>query len=334
MTEVDLIRRLTASLPRSPAQRNAPFECDAELVDLAGQLWALSLDEFSAAEDRFGDRDPVRLGANLAVATLADVLAAGAEPRFMLQALALPPEVPGEFIDGLMQGLRSILDPAGCAILGGDLGTAPDGWRFTGFAMGPVPGNHALTRRLPPTPQTLWVSGPLGDANLAALQGRAAPAFEYRGPTAALIRAVGTACIDTSGGFADALWLLHQQSPGVGFRVDLDALPLAAGVAACARHAAVPPEAFLLGGAGEYELLFATPAELPDGVCEQLYSLGSTVVGQAGPALPAGSAWMRAGRVVGHLSAAPPCPRSVRSVEEHIGEVLRRARQDFGGDHV
>lgn len=333
MTEYDLIRRLVHGLPRAPQQRNGPFECDAELVDLAGGLWALSIDEFSAAEDRFGEADPVLLGANLATATLADILAAGAEPRFLLQALALPPDAALAFVDGLMQGLRSVLDPAGCAILGGDLGTAPSGWRFTGCALGPVPGGRALTRRLPPAAQTLWLTGAVGDANLAAVQGRAAPRFEYRGPTAAIVRQVGTACIDTSGGLADALWLLHEQSPGLELEVDLDTVPLAPGIAEFAAHATVPAEAFLLGGAGEYELLFATPAGLAAPARAELAALGAVPIGRAAPGNVPGVTFLRRQGTVGRMAGPPPCPRTARSTDEHVAAVLATAHALFGGPH-
>lgn len=334
MTEYDLIRHLVRDLPRSPRQRNRPFECDAELVELAGGLWALSMDEFSAGEDHFGEEDPRLLGANLATATLADLLAAGAEPRFLLQALALPRDTPVAVVDGVVEGLRSVLEPAGCAVLGGDLGTAESGWRFTGCALGPVPGGRALTRRLPPVPQTLWVTGPIGDANLAAVEGRAAPRFEYRGGAAAVIRQAGTACIDTSGGLADAFWLLHEQNPAVELVVDLDVVPLARGVAEFAARAGVPPEAFLLGGAGEYELLFAAPADLPASVRARLGGLGATPVGQAVPGGPEGVTFVRGATRVGRMVGPPPCPRAASSTDEHVAAVLAMAHTLFGSGHA
>jgi len=250
MTEYEIIRQIAAGFSRSPQQQNAPFECDAELVHIGGELWALTIDEFTPDEDCFGDLPPTALGANLATATLSDLLAVGAEPKFMLQTLALPPEVAPEFIDDLKSGLRSVLDQAGCTLCGGDLGTASD-WRFTGFAMGRVPAGRALTRRLPRRPQTLWCTGRLGDANLAALQKQPAPLFEYRGPEAGHLRNTASACIDTSGGFCDALWQLAEQSSGIGFEIDLQRLPLAPGIAEFATAQQLPPEACLLGGAGE-----------------------------------------------------------------------------------
>lgn len=329
MTEYDLIRQLAAGFSRCPQQQNALFECDAELLRIGDQLWALTLDEFTPEEDRFGDLPPAALGANLATATLSDLLAAGAEPKFMLQALALPPNVAPEFVTGLTSGLRSVLDQAGCSLCGGDLGTAAT-WRFTGFAMGPVPGGRALTRRLPRQPQTLWCTGRLGDANLAALRQQPAPVFEYRGPEAGLLRTVATACIDTSGGLLDALWQLAEQSPGIGFELALEHLPLAPGIAEFAAAQRVPPEAFLLGGAGEYELLFATPSDLPQAALEQLQALGITAIGRAAPDLPPGIRFARPGRPASVLTTAPPCPRAAPNLETHIRDVLTLAQHLFG----
>ncbi|MBN2449820.1 MAG: hypothetical protein JXR77_05490 [Lentisphaeria bacterium] len=334
MTEYDLIRRLTRNLRRSPRQRNALFECDAELVQLSGGLWALSIDEFSAAEDLFGRDDPVLLGRNLAVATLADLLAAGAQPRFMLQALALPRNTAPDVFDGIMEGLTAILDAAECCLLGGDLGTTAEDWRFTGCAMGPVPGGRPLTRRLADAPQILWVSGPLGDANLAAVQTRHTPPFEFRGDTAAVIRRFATACIDTSGGLADALWMLHRQSPGIELRIDLDTLPLAPETAEFAQQAGIPAETFLLGGAGEYELLFAIPADLPPAAESELLALGAVPIGRAQPDSPAGVLFARSGRPLGRLAEPPPCPRAAPSTEDHIRDVIRLGQTLFGDPHA
>ena len=170
MTEYELIRAIAGRFARSPGQRNGLFESDAELVEIGGLLWALTLDEFSAEEDLLPAGDPEQLGWNLAVATLTDLLAVGARPQFFMQVLSLPQRVGRDFAEGIADGVRSALDEAGCALCGGDIGVA-ETWRFTGFAMGPVESTRPITRVLPPVEQRLWVTGDLGDANLAALCG-------------------------------------------------------------------------------------------------------------------------------------------------------------------
>jgi thiamine monophosphate kinase len=194
MTERELIARILPGCERSPAQRNRPFEADAELLDLNGALWAVTTDEFSGAEDRFTGEDLPHLGANLVVATLSDLLAVGASPRFLLQALVLPREGSEAFACGLLEGVRQALaQTEECHLCGGDLGTAAD-WRWCGTALGPCP--KPITRCFPAGTEvaTLWVSGSVGDANLAAFTGNPPPrTCLYRHQRRAGGRSLGTA---------------------------------------------------------------------------------------------------------------------------------------------
>ncbi len=331
MNEIDTIRRIAARFRRSGDQVNAPFESDAEFVRLGSQLWGLTIDEFSPAEDLFTAENPRRLGANLAAATLSDLLAAGVEPRFFLHALGLPRAADPEFVDGLSTGLAVALEEAGCALAGGDLGVA-DPWHFTGFAMGPVASPAPLTRRLTGAPQTLWVSGPLGDLNAAAFSGAPTPAIELRAAAASAARGVSLAGIDTSGGLADALWMLHLASPGVRIEVHPDSVPFAPGVREACAAAGIPPEAALFGGAGEYELLFAVPDPLPEDAAGRLRSAGLTPIGRArASAGGTGVVWVaRDGRDL-PLREPPPCPRSARDARDHARQAVEAAARLLRG---
>jgi thiamine-monophosphate kinase len=331
MHEYDMIRTIVAAFPRSPDQLNAPFTCDAELVRIGGQVWGVTMDDFSPEEDRFTSDDPAALGANLATATLSDLLAAGVEPRFFLHALSLPRRADAAFVERLSAGIRGVLDAAGCACCGGDLGVS-NPWRYCGLAMGPVLSGRPLTHRLPADiPQVLWVSGELGDANAAAWRGLPPPRFELRLRESRLVREWGTACIDTSGGFFDALWLLHEQSPGTRFEVYLESIPIAAAARQLARRAGVPAESVLLGGAGEYELLFAAPEDLPADAERELLDAGLTPIGTAYPHERPEIDIRRHGQFVGVVSGPPPCPREAATIHEHARAVLCRAGELFGG---
>jgi thiamine-monophosphate kinase len=263
MNEYDLIRAMAAKFPRSKDQLNRLFECDAELIKIGDQVWGLTMDDFSPNEDLFTSDNPAALGANLAVATLSDLLAAGVAPRFFMHAVSLPRGVAQSFIDGLVEGIADVLKDAGCTLCGGDLGTS-DNWRYCGFAMGPVASARPLTHRLPKAPQSLWITGELGDANLAALRKTPTPAFELRLKEVVAIRQHATACIDTSGGLMDAVWILREMNPEMGFTIHADRIPMASGLREFAKKSGIPAEAALLGGAGEYELLFTTPMALPE----------------------------------------------------------------------
>ncbi len=328
MREHDLIKNIATSFPRSNLQKNALFECDSEIIQIGKSLWGLSMDEFSPAEDLFTSENPVRLGRNLAVATLSDLLAAGAEPRFFMHSVSLPTSVEREFVNGLTEGIGTILDSLNCAMCGGDVGTA-DPWRFCGFGMGPITSDQPLTHRLPGEPQTLWITGTLGDANLAALQNTATPEFELRHKESNVIRSCASACIDTSGGLMDALWLLHEQNPALRFDIRLDDVPIAEGVVQAAKTMGFPVESALLGGAGEYELLFAVPEASVSELNNDLHSIGAMCIGTTRLDQQPGMHLHRNDGLQRMMAEPPPCPRAVADPQEHIQEVLAMARKLF-----
>lgn len=296
MNEYELIRQIAARFPRAAAQVNDLFTADAELVRLADGLWAFTTDEFSAEEDGFTAADPVALGANLAVATLHDLFAVGAMPAFFLSALVLPRSQPEGFATGLAEGLAGILAACGCRHLGGDLGSGTD-WRFTGTAFGPVAG-EGFSRRFTAAEAELWVSGPLGDANVALLAGWPTPRFELRLDLARRLVGHAVACIDTSGGLLDSLQMLARVNPAHRLEIEWSRIPLADSVVPVARQAGLPAAAALVAGAGEYELVFGIRPDDPlrselagfgarrIGTCRCSDRPGLWVAGQPAPACP------------------------------------------------
>lgn len=255
MHEFTTIQTIRQLFPASPAQTNAPFTCDAELVELNGQLYGITMDEFSAEEDFFPDANLVALGQDLATATLSDLLAAGCEPCFYLHGIVAPHRRIN-FAEELCKGVAGVLQSCNCFLLGGDMGQN-DNWRYTGVAIGLCRNGTPLTRVVPDQPQKLWLTGALGSGNLRAL-GLPAPQFILRHTEAQDIRAIATACIDTSGGLLDAVGMLSRVNPGLNFHLDAWALPYDAAVCRVASEHNLPLEAFAFGAAGEYELLFTT----------------------------------------------------------------------------
>ncbi|MDD3925966.1 MAG: AIR synthase related protein [bacterium] len=328
MHEYEIIRRIAGAFPRHPQQQNDLMICDAEIIRLGDELWALTMDEFSPEEDLFTGDDPETLGANLATATLSDLLAAGAEPAWYMHSMTLPRQADRIWLDKLAHGIGSVLAQTGCALCGGDLGTAGE-WRYCGFAMGRITQEKPLTRIIPGAPQTLWVSGPFGDANIAALTRQPTPRFELRLETVRLVRETATACIDTSGGLFDAVWLLHELNPGLCLEVAIDRIPFASGTDTAARQSGIPVEACLLGGAGEYELLFAVPDNADNAVERALYDAGATAIGTVRSDAAAGLIITRHGRLLSRMSQPPPCPRGAADMDEYIREVIAATNMLF-----
>ena len=334
MDESEIIRHIAAKFPRSQDQLNKLFECDAELIRIGDQTWGLTMDEFSPDEDLFTSDSPETLGANLAVATLSDLLAAGVEPRLFMHALSIPKNVPRPFLEGITDGIRTVLQKAGCALCGGDLGTT-EPWRYCGFAMGPVLSAKPLTHKLPGERQTLWVTGRLGDANLAALQQTSTPAFELRLQEAEAIRRCASGCIDTSGGLMNALWILHECNPGMRIEMHAEKIPMAAGLVEFAQLAGIPSEAALIGGAGEYELVFATLDSLDDSTRKELESMGMTAIADLSWSASVDSPGVhvyRNGSRVQAMTHPPPCARAAETVADHVRAVTDFAMALFAGE--
>lgn len=322
MHEVEAIEKMRSLFPVPGTQRYAPFTCDAEILELGGELYGISVDEFSPEEDYFSDADPVALGADLAVATLSDLLAAGCEPCFYLHSLVEPGGRENFGLE-LSRGVAKTLQDCSCFFLGGDFGRGSN-WRYTGVALGKcvsppsassgtsspgsiIPG--PISRQLPQKRQKLWLTGTLGDGNLRAVSRGRVPAFELRRAEARAMRGIASACMDTSGGLMDSLCMLRKVNPGFSFTIDPERLPYDPSVRSFTETHGLPLAAFAFGGAGEYELLFATD--------EEVHLEWATAVGHAAPDKRGALFWGEH-----QLKKEPPEPRAFTDKEEYITRLL------------
>jgi len=257
MNETNTINAIVELFTKSSKQLNNPHECDSELVSLTAGNYAFNIDEFSE-EDGFCETDLELLGKNLAVATISDLLASGAVPKYFLQAICEPTDREG-FSIALSMGISQILKEVNCFLLGGDIGVSKN-WHYTGVAIGEC--QKSLTRRCPNSKQKLWVTGKIYDGNLSALDRKISAQFEGRLKEAEKIREVATACIDTSGGLVEAVNTLAQVNPHHSFYLQSHLVPFAPQCVEVANTLALPLAGFAFAGAGEYELLFLTDKQV------------------------------------------------------------------------
>jgi thiamine-monophosphate kinase len=340
MKEREIIEAIAGSLPRSPGQVNSLFSSDAEIIEMDGHRLAVTVDDYSA-EDRLDARDAKLLGWNLVVATVSDLLAVGAQPRFMLNSLVTSPAMGPAYLHALSAGMHEALEACGASMAGGDIGTGAD-WRFTGvalgtFAAGRVPLSRVLSREVPVGGITgaVLVTGALGDANLAAGTGGAAPRFELRLAESAALAAQGAspagvaplACIDTSDGLASGIETLAGLNPTLRIEIDLAEVPYAPGVIDTAVAMRVPPAAFLMGSAGEYELLALVPDRIA-GAIAALEHTGLHRIGTFTTESKPGIYFLSAGRCV----ALPelPDPREAGSFDAYCANLIELAQRVFG----
>jgi thiamine-monophosphate kinase len=226
---------------------------------------------------RWSTTDGRSLGEKSLAVNLSDLGAMGATPLGCLLTLGVPADVAQERLDGFVSGLLSCARASGCPLVGGDTVRSPV-WSIGISAVGAVAPNRALLRSGARAGDRILVTGALGGAaaglallssggatsplerRLVARQIRPRPPFRAG---AKLARArLAHAAIDVSDGLAADLGHVARAS-GVAAHVDVERVPLAAGLARVGTRLGLDATALALAGGEDYELLFAAPARGP-----------------------------------------------------------------------
>ena len=266
--EFELIERFFTR-PARRALLGVGDDC-AVLAPAPGMHLCVSSDMLVEGRHFLSTVSPDRLGHKALAVNLSDLAACGAEPMAFMLSLALP-RVDEAFLAGFAEGLWALADRHAIDLVGGDTTAGPLTIGIT--VIGQVPAGQALLRSGAKPGDDLWVSGTLGDAR-AALEcfrgslplggeafAQARRAMESPEPRVALgraLRGLASSAIDLSDGLVGDLGHVLRRS-GVGARLQLDALPRSAVLAALPD--AVRQECLLYGG-DDYELLFsASPAK-------------------------------------------------------------------------
>lgn len=253
MDEFNLIRKIVEEFPRASGQVNRVFESDAEIIRLGNRTLAVTIDEYSEEEDYFSSADPRILGWNLVIATMSDLLAVGATPEYFLQVIGVPEVSPETFCRELAKGVGEGLAANGAFLIGGDLSGGKT-WRYVGNAIGTIEGNPIL-RKTERDSLLLYVTGKLGCGNLSALNRKYQAKFESRKTLMERVGGEVFLAMDTSDGLRNTLLTLSMVNPQHTFLIDSDQVPVHQDAATFGKFTKVPPEGFLFGSAGEYELV-------------------------------------------------------------------------------
>lgn len=275
-----------------------------------GHCLAVSVDT-SVADVHFPAEAPAyAIGYRALAVSLSDLAAMGARPRWCLMALTLP-DAKEPWLAEFARGFHALCDETGVCLVGGDI---TRGALSIGVTVhGELPPGTALRRAGARPGDRVVVTGSLGggqgglsawqagERNLADSLLSAYLMPEPRIAAGLALRDLATAAIDVSDGLLADLQHICEAS-GVGADLDIDALPLVAGLMARlgeegARRAA-------LSGGDDYELLLSLPDEHLDEARQRLaaHGLALSVIGtftdQAGVrGVPASvpSGWMHFG---------------------------------------
>lgn len=279
--EFALIARLAELLagggPRAGAAPAVGIGDDAA-VTAPGGATATSVDAFvEGVHFRRDTAPPSAIGAKALAAALSDLAAMGATPGEAYVVIGIPRDIGEEECLELYAGLSRVADDTGTAVVGGDVTRAPALFLAV-TVVGRLPDPGAFVGRDgAEAGETVAVTGELGGAaagrllleredlgtavdadTAAALRRRQLEPTPRLSAGAALAATGASAMIDVSDGVgADAAQL--AAASGVGVEIELDRVPIQAGVAEVAEAAGRDPHELALGEGEDYELLVVLP---------------------------------------------------------------------------
>jgi len=283
--EFDLIARYFAR--PVPESILGPGDDCALVSPAPGLRLAVSTDMLVQGRHFFADVDPAALGHKALAVNLSDLAAMGATPLGCLLSLALP-RADARWLAAFSQSLHALAADAACPLVGGDTVRSEHGITINITVLGQVVPETALRRDAACAGDDIWVSGVLGEADIALrlLQGRLPTdasllaqtrrALEWPQAQLTLGRAllgVAHAAIDLSDGLVQDLRHILAAS-ACGAVLHEQALPVAASL--CGLPDALRRDAALSGGDG-YQLCFTAAQDQRETVLARAAAVGAPV---------------------------------------------------------
>ncbi|HEY6838741.1 MAG TPA: thiamine-phosphate kinase [Geobacteraceae bacterium] len=214
--------------------------------------------------------DARSLGRKALSVNLSDIAAMGGNPRQALLALAIPRELPVEFLDSFIDGVLSRGTEFDVTLIGGDTCASPSGLTISITVMGEQLPERVVSRGGARPGDLIFVTGTLGDSALGLELLRRGirdggpvtrhldPAPRVREGVALAATGLPTAMIDVSDGLLADLGHILRLSQ-VGACLELAQLPLSESFTAEGQGSSSDPFGLALSGGEDYELLFTAP---------------------------------------------------------------------------
>ncbi len=225
---------------------------------------------------------PYQLGFKLISVNVSDIYAMGGTPEHILLGLALSPKTSQEFLDELLDGIRSALKKYGAALVGGDISSSKGKTALSATVLGRAA--RPVLRAGARPGDAIHVTGKLGDsacgmAILKKLRRTVDLNRPVKGPVPwktmkpllerhlmpevrkpGAIAQKATAMIDLSDGLFIDTWRLAKES-STGVRIYEDQLPLSSEMLTASAALGLDPLKLAVSGGEDYELLFTAPTK-------------------------------------------------------------------------
>ncbi len=165
---------------------------------------------------------PEQIGHKAVCRVLSDFAAMGAEPQYLLVNVVAPPEQNFQTLEKIYAEFSTLWKTYGAEVVGGDLAQGPV-LELHVFGVGRVPKGTALLRSGAKPSDCIYVTGPLGGAQLSGKQFTFEPRIEW----GRVLRESGvvTSMMDISDGLATDLRHILKAS-NVGAELDGVAIPV------------------------------------------------------------------------------------------------------------
>lgn len=290
--EFGLIDRIAAFA--GPDQTVVGIGDDAAVIETPGPDYLLATVDMLVEGVHFPhDADSVQVGRRALAVNLSDIAAMGGIPTYALTSVALPPDTPLSFVDGLYRGLTQEAKQVDVTLIGGNITSTAGPIAVDVVQLGRVPRDQVVLRSGAQVGDALVVTGVLGAERagriLRSVEGHATlPSLSVPGPRlhtgrSLASRGLAHAMLDVSDGLGSDLHHLARQS-AVGAVVYAEQLPIAIAARKAGRVTGQDPEEIALYGGEDYELLVAVP---PDRMNEAIEAAGTSPLYTIGTVLPA-----------------------------------------------